>query len=896
MDCADRLLKKYAPFVGYAVATYSHDGDHVYSCGISEKLQKHSTTNRDELKTFDYGPRAEGGRKQLLKTISAGLHGVVAGCDDGTVCGFNTKGELVSTLVRAPSGVTKVLFSPDGDLVAAASKDDKITIVDWASKRKVSEATFAGLHQFIWSLDSQQLFVTADEGLVQVDARDLSDKTPADVVVAPGMMTWYPDGSVLAVAQPKQVVLVDPEDLSKKTTFNVPSKVTEMQFSPSGAYIAVAFGHIVEIWRLKDSKKVAFVKMDAPASSVNWHPSRNEMFITNEKGELCTWPNPVPSKYPLPFEGIAPFNDDIVSDKNFDIDMEETTSASNVPDTQELDIPDTQEMDLPDDTQVMDEPEKSTPKKQRSYTDELQDTQVLEDPVDSDEEDEPVISRKRKSHEPVDDPLADTQVVNDEPDSLSASEKKRKRVSMDPSVDRMEKEKSKSKHKPLEEDNDDDIDLAGDMFVEDDDGAGYVPDLSHRGLSRDEYGNGHGELENGDEEHHGGYAMEFDEVRAIQPGATEFRGARRYLHASYLGYIWTLKQAENRYSVTSHFFDIGIHKGYHFTDHVGYDLGCMSRRATFYARTSPPSIFMRFHSSISENWSLDLDESDPIRCISVGKTKCVVCTESGLILTYSIFGVPLRVYRDAGEPTVAVTAHMDTFFMVRQDSFTHKLNFVVENGEGHIFTRGKLSLPVGAHIKFVCFTQNGDPVVYDSDGIILILSRWKEEGQYRWIPALDTVAMAKEHGREETYWPIGIDCDYNFHCVILKGAATQPPHPLPLTTDFPIKPVGEPRQLESDYLKKSVMAELEEGRDEPENLSNLEIEVEKALLRLLHVACKSEFKLNKCLYIYRRLKNEECKEAAVTIALRCKRTILAEKINELREKDAETAKNGDLDD
>lgn len=892
MDCADRLLKKYAPFVGYAVATYSHDGDHVYSCGISEKLQKHSTTNRHELKTFDYGPRAEGGRKQLLKTISAGHHGVVAGCDDGTVCGFNTKGELVSTLVRAPSGVTKVLFSPDGDLVAASSKDDKITIVDWASKRKVSEASFPGLHQFIWSLDSQQVFVTADEGLVQVDARDLSDKTPADFVVTPGMMAWYPDGSVLAVAQAKQVVLVDPEDLSKKTTFNVPSKVTEMQFSPSGAYVAIAFGNIVEIWRLRDSKKVAFVKMDAKASSVNWHPSRNEMFITNEKGELCTWPNPVPSKYPLPFEGVAPFDDDIVSDKNFDLDMEEATSASNVPDTQELDIPDTQEMDIPDDTQIMDEPRKSTPKKQRSYTDELQDTQVLEDPVDSDEEDEPIISRKRKSHEPVDDPLADTQVVNDEPVSVSASEKKRKRVSMDPSVDRMEKKKSNGKHKPLDED-DDDIDLAGDMFVEDDDGAGYVPDLSHRGLGRDEYGNGHGDMENGDDEHHGGFGMVVEELSAMQPGATEFRGTRRYLHASYLGYIWTLKQDDNRYTITVEFFDTGIHNGYTITDHVGYDLGCMSRRATFYARTSPPSIYMRFHSSMTENWSLDLDESDPIRCISVGKTKCVVCTQSGLILTYSIFGVPLRVYRDAGEPTVAITAHTDNFFMVRQDSFTNKLNFVVENGEGHIFTRGKLSLPVEAHVQFVCFTQNGDPVVIDSHGFILVLSRWKEEGQYRWIPVLDTVAMAKEHGREESYWPIGIDCDYNFHCVILKGAATQPPLPLPLTTSFPIKPVGEPRQLESDYLKKSVMAELEEGRDEPENLDDLEVEVEKALLRLLHAACKSNFKLNKCLYIFRRLKNEECKEAAVTIALRCKQHVLAEKINELREKDAE--KDGKLD-
>lgn len=808
MDRADTLLKKYAPFVGFTVASYSHTGEYVYTCGISEKMQRHSTTE-NVMETFSYGPRLDG-KKQLLSSVDAGLRGVVAGCDDGTVCGFTAEGELVSTLVRAPSSVKKVLFSPDGDLVAVASKDDKVTVIDWVSKRKLSEASFDGLHEFIWSLDSQHLLITSDDGLTQAVAKELSEQSSSDSI-EPGIMAFYPDSKILAVAQRKSIYLLD-EDLTKKTSFNTPSKPTLMKFCPSGAYIALAFGTVVELWRVKDSMKVSFVKLEGQATSIHWHPSKNEMFITNDQGQLCTWPRPVPSKFPGPNDEILPFDEDLVTDKDFSVDA--------------MDMADTQADSAFD----------------------LADTQVVEDPES--EEDEPVFSRKRKSKEPEADLLADTQVF-EEP---VKSPRKQKRVSIDTPMD---------------------MDLDEDMFVEDDDGAGYVPDLSHRGI----------EPEHSMEEEEQGYAMEYDEVRAIQPGATEFLGTRRYLHASYLGYIWTLKQDENRYSVTSHFFDTGIHPGYHFTDHVGYNLGCMSRRATFYARTSPPSIFMRFHTGISENWSVDLDESDPIRCISVGKTKCVVCTESGLILTYSIFGVPLRVYRDAGEPTVAITAHTDNFFMIRQDSFTHKLNFVVESGEGHIYTRGKLSLPVGAHVKYVCFTQNGDPVVMDSDGVLLILSRWKEEGQYRWIPALDTVAMAKEHGREESYWPIGVDCDYNFHCVILKGAATQPPHPMPLTTDFPIKPMGEPRQLESALLKSSVFVELEEGRDEPENLGKLEIEVEKALLRLLLASCKNDFKLNRCLSIYRRLQDEECKDAAATIALRTKRTILAEKINEMREKE-----------
>lgn len=55
----------------------------------------------------------------------------------------------------------------------------------------------------------------------------------------------------------------------------------------------------------------------------------------------------------------------------------------------------------------------------------------------------------------------------------------------------------------------------------------------------------------------------------------------------------------------------------------------------------------------------------------------------------------------------------------------------------------------------------------DSAGHISLLDRFKRQLQARWVPLLDTAALAKKKGRTETYWPVGVT-DKHLMCLILR--------------------------------------------------------------------------------------------------------------------------------
>lgn len=57
--------------------------------------------------------------------------------------------------------------------------------------------------------------------------------------------------------------------------------------------------------------------------------------------------------------------------------------------------------------------------------------------------------------------------------------------------------------------------------------------------------------------------------------------------------------------------------------------------------------------------------------------------------------------------------------------------------------------------------------MYDSRGQLSSLDRYRRPGQSRWIPSLDTNLLARREGKQESYWPVGIQ-DGKFMVVILK--------------------------------------------------------------------------------------------------------------------------------
>ena len=76
-----------------------------------------------------------------------------------------------------------------------------------------------------------------------------------------------------------------------------------------------------------------------------------------------------------------------------------------------------------------------------------------------------------------------------------------------------------------------------------------------------------------------------------------------------------------------------------------------------------------------------------------------------------------------------------------------------------------VALPTGGTLKSVFFSEEGDPAIFDSDGVLLVLMHWRKPGQARWVPLLDTSKLSEES--KATYWPISIVGE-KFHCIVLR--------------------------------------------------------------------------------------------------------------------------------
>ena len=230
-----------------------------------------------------------------------------------------------------------------------------------------------------------------------------------------------------------------------------------------------------------------------------------------------------------------------------------------------------------------------------------------------------------------------------------------------------------------------------------------------------------------------------------------------------------------------------------------------------------------------------------------------------------------------------------------------------------------VALPENGMLKSVFFSDNGDPCIYDSEGVLLVLEHWRNPGQARWVPLLDTRKLERlASGRkEETYWPVTVAQD-KFHCIILKGGDRYPYFPRPLLSEFDFRiPISslpkapgdeedddihaayaastEATRLEESFVRNSLMHSLSSdlatsthaSHTHRAELARKETEIDKTLLQLLNVECREgEERGMKALEIARLMKDRSGKmlEAARKIAERYGRTVLGERIGEVAER------------
>ncbi|KAJ5343333.1 Dihydroxy-acid/6-phosphogluconate dehydratase [Penicillium brevicompactum] len=455
-------------------------------------------------------------------------------------------------------------------------------------------------------------------------------------------------------------------------------------------------------------------------------------------------------------------------------------------------------------------------------------------------------------------------------------------------------------------------------FVDDDDGAGYA----------DEEVNVYGKRPNGHLDdigadvkrmHSGGLAPKAHPP--IQPGSTPWAGSRRYLCLNLTGAVWTVDQ-ETHHTVTVEFYDREAHRDFHFTDPYMYDKACLNDNGTLFANSpsdgSPATIFYRPHETWTAraDWRTQLPEGEQVRALALSDSYIVAVTSKDYVRVYTLFGTPFKVYRQKSQ---AVTcAAWRNYIMsigngpIGPNGQHTTLRYTVENVKRDEICQNEdiVALPEGAKLQSVFFSDNGDPCIYDSTGVLLVLQGWRTPGQARWVPLLDTKQMARLAGgrKEETYWPVAVAQD-KFHCIILKGGDKNPYFPRPLLSEFdfqiPIssaavnneseETAAEGARFEESFVRGNVLLSLfrdllgstNATASQRSDLARRELDLDKNLLQMLAVECREgEERGMKALELVALMtdRNGKMLEAAAKVAQRYGRGVLEDKIRDLAER------------
>ncbi|GAB7366076.1 hypothetical protein MBLNU230_g7642t1 [Neophaeotheca triangularis] len=472
---------------------------------------------------------------------------------------------------------------------------------------------------------------------------------------------------------------------------------------------------------------------------------------------------------------------------------------------------------------------------------------------------------------------------------------------------------------------DDAISEDGGAFIEDDDGAGYAEELNDSGKRP---ANG---VRGPAPKRHAPQAVWQPQIHeSFQPGSTPWKGNRRYLCLNLTGFVWTVDQ-EAHHTVTVEFYDRYAHRDFHFTDPYLYDKACLNDKGALFS--CPPStrypalLYYRPHETWTArpDWRVELPRGEKVTAISLSSTSIVATTSAGYVRVYSLFGLPLKVYRQKSTPAVTCTSWRDYVLTVGNgpvggDGKT-RLLYSIENHKRDETCQSEdiLPLPSGpdSELRSVFFSDSGDPCIYDSEGVLLILTHWRTPGQAQWIPLLDTRNLARlaSGKKDETYWPVAVAED-KFHCIILKGGEEYPYFPRPLLTDFDFNiPISNPnskdddddfeienssssqqRDLEQKHVLLNTQLSLLSDRLEHTNatsaqkaeLPQLEREVDKVLLQLFAHECGEggEERGMKALEIASLMRDRTGKmlEACGKVAQRYKLQVLGEKVLALGER------------
>lgn len=411
--------------------------------------------------------------------------------------------------------------------------------------------------------------------------------------------------------------------------------------------------------------------------------------------------------------------------------------------------------------------------------------------------------------------------------------------------------------------------------------------------------------------------------------------------------------------MTVEFYDREFHRDFHFTDPFLYDKACLNEHGALLScpplkdNNQPAMIYYRPHETWTTrtDWRTSLPKGESVTALALSDSYIVALTSSNYIRVYTLYGIPLRVYRQKASPAVTCAAWRDYVLTIGNGPVSSDgsctLLYTIENVKrDEVFqSEDIVALTPDSTLSSVFFSAEGDPYIYDSTGVLLTLLHWRTPGQARWVPMLDTALLPRlaAGGKQESYWPVAV-ANNRFHCIILKGQEKYPYFPRPILSEFEFQmPITGPQDGEDGEKDADAMEEDsddEEGggaRDKKKKkkgdestalehtllltstlhsqllstlsntrptaaqksaLTTLEVTLDRTLLQLLGLECLAgEDRGMKALEIVSLMRDSNGKmlDLAMKVATRYGREVLREKIAELAERRAVGLDAGDQD-
>eukprot|EP00834_Sanchytrium_tribonematis_P004459 NODE_221_length_12388_cov_2.350883.p2 type:complete len:643 gc:universal NODE_221_length_12388_cov_2.350883:10296-8368(-) len=239
----------------------------------------------------------------------------------------------------------------------------------------------------------------------------------------------------------------------------------------------------------------------------------------------------------------------------------------------------------------------------------------------------------------------------------------------------------------------------------------------------------------------------------FQSGTTPYVGTKRFLAFNLSGKVSKVKRDDGSF-ITGDYHN-KTKKPLRYADLNDYEMADISDDGLYMLRLEEP-FELAFHDpdrASGNDWTITLD-SEP-QAIAAFNGGVAICLSSLKVYVFDYSGVTTHVFALEGR-CISLCAYQSKIFAIFADFLGNTCYSYVDTDKSRVIKHGQIPI-LGANILFSSFSYYGNPVIYDSNGCLQMLS----EGNL-WVPILDL--RGREVYNEYYIWPVGVSSE-RFHFV-----------------------------------------------------------------------------------------------------------------------------------